>query len=152
MGEIKIGIEGIILTPLKIIEREVGNIMHAMKEADYGYAGFGEAYFTFVTYKAIKGWKKHTQMTLNLVVPAGTVKFVMFDGRQNSNTKNSFFEVSLSRKNYQRLTVPPGVWIAFQGVNENENMVLNIGNIKHDPTETEDLSIDNPHLKYAGWI
>ena len=152
MDKIAKSILGVTLTPLKIIERELGNIMHGMKEGDPGFAGFGEAYFTFVNYKAIKGWKKHSLMTLNLVVPVGAVKFVIFDERDNSFTKGHFFETILSRQYYYRLTVAPGLWTAFQGIDKNENMVLNIGSIHHDPTETDDLQLDNPKLQYSNWI
>ena len=41
-------IKEVVLTPLKIIENPAGNILHAMKASDQGYAGFGEAYFSTV--------------------------------------------------------------------------------------------------------
>ena len=53
-------IKEVVLTPLKIIENPAGNILHAMKASDQGYAGFGEAYFSTVNHSAVKGWKKHT--------------------------------------------------------------------------------------------
>ena len=152
MDKVAAMMKGVILTPLKIIEREPGNIMHGMKDGDPGFEGFGEAYFTFVNFKAVKGWKKHSRMTLNLVVPLGIVKFVIFDDREHSPTNGHFFETVLSRQNYQRLTVAPGLWTAFQGMDKNENMVLNLGSIHHDPSETEDLQLDNPRLKYGNWI
>ena len=72
----KINIEGVILTPLKKITHPRGNILHAIKENDIGYAGFGEAYFSELTTGQIKGWNRHKYMTLNLIVPVGSVKFV----------------------------------------------------------------------------
>jgi len=144
--------EGVSITPLRIIEREQGNIMHGMKANDNGYAGFGEAYFTFVKHRAIKGWKKHGQMTLNLLVPAGVVKFVLFDDRTDSATKGLFFEITISRMNYKRLTIPPEIWFAFQGIGEEENIVLNIASIRHDPGETDDRSLDDPGFIYHNWL
>ena len=152
MGQISSSIEGVIITPLKIIEKDQGNIMHAMKMGDEGYAGFGEAYFTFVKHKVIKGWKKHGLMTLNLIVPIGAVKFVLFDDRKDSPTQGLFFEIILSTLNYQRLTVPPKIWIAFQGIGGQENMVLNLASIMHDPAETEDLNLKEAYLQYHNWI
>ena len=38
-------INGVILTPLKIIEGASGNIWHALKHDEESFAGFGEAYF-----------------------------------------------------------------------------------------------------------
>ena len=62
----KVSIEGVVLTELKMINHPKGDIYHAMKKSDNGYAGFGEAYFSTVNQNAIKGWKKHTQMLSNL--------------------------------------------------------------------------------------
>ena len=129
-------IEGVILTPLKQIVNSKGDLYHAMKQSDIGYESFGEAYFSTVNKDDIKGWKKHTKMVLNLIVPIGAVQFVIYDDRVNSSTYNQFFSVELSQKNYQRLTIPAGVWMAFKGISESLNMLLNIASIEHDPTES----------------
>ena len=81
-------------------------------------------------------------MTLNLVVPIGSVAFIIYDNRQNSNSKGSFFRVELSSSNYQRLTVLPELWIAFKGKNNNTNLILNIADMEHDPDEIERLDLD----------
>ncbi|MFM9945495.1 MAG: dTDP-4-dehydrorhamnose 3,5-epimerase, partial [Bacteroidia bacterium] len=72
-------IEGVQLTKLNIIEGQAGNILHALKSDEDSFNGFGEAYFSTVNFNAAKGWKKHMQMILNIVVPAGAIKFVLFD-------------------------------------------------------------------------
>ena len=64
----------ILVTPLQQIEAEGGDVLHAMKQKDAGYDGFGEAYFSWVSAGAIKAWKRHTQMTMNVVVPVGQVR------------------------------------------------------------------------------
>ena len=138
-------IEGVILTPLSIIDTKSGDVLHAMKETDKGYSGFGEAYFSTIESGAIKGWKRHQDMVLNLVVPVGAVRFVLFDDRKESKTKGALEEIILSRSNnYGRLTVPPRLWMGFQGVGENEelSMLLNIANIPHDPDETDVKKLD----------
>lgn len=137
-----LAINGVILTPLKTILHPKGNIFHGMKKSDPGFAGFGEAYFSTVNHGDIKGWKKHTQMTMNLVVPIGEIRFVMHDGRATSRNRGSYAEVTLSRRNYRRLTVPPGVWVAFQGVGSDCNLLLNLANLEHDPNESENVALD----------
>ena len=62
-------IDGVILTSLEIIQVEGGNVLHAMKNGDTGFSGFGEAYFSSVEHKVIKGWKRHFEMILNIAVP-----------------------------------------------------------------------------------
>ena len=74
MGEsimLKGQLEGVQLTPLQQIGVEGGDVYHAMKHTDQGYGGFGECYFSFVEPQAIKAWKQHKKMTLNLSVPYG---------------------------------------------------------------------------------
>lgn len=150
MGEIDGPLpEGVVLTPLRIIPGENGDVLHAMKASDPTFSSFGEAYFSTVKYGSRKGWKKHTRMVLNVVVPVGEIGFVLYDERPGSATHRRFFEVSLSRKNYQRLTVPPGIWMAFFGGGEGENILLNMASIQHDPAEAENLPIDSQRIPYT---
>lgn len=141
--------EGITLTPLKIIPSNDGSVMHALKNYEESYASFGEAYFSSVKHHVVKGWKKHHQMISNLIVPVGKIRFIFFDDRRESTTYHQFHEVELSLENYQRLTVQPGIWMAFKGEGEGLNLLLNISNIPHDPNECETLSIKNALINYS---
>jgi len=127
-------LSGVILTPLKQIAHPKGDIFHAMKKSDKGFAGFGEAYFSTVNKSDVKGWKKHTEMTMNLVVVIGEVEFLVHNGID-------FFNVKLSKGNYQRLTVEPGLWVAFRGLS-NENILLNLASIEHSLNESENVDLD----------
>jgi dTDP-4-dehydrorhamnose 3,5-epimerase len=133
----RITVQGVIVTPLKQIYHPKGNVFHAMKKSDDGYSGFGEAYFSTIHFNDTKPWKKHLEMTLNFVVPIGEIRFVIFDDREDSPTKNSFFDVTLGENDYQRITIPPGVWVAFHGVGSKYNLLLNLANLEHDPNEIE---------------
>jgi dTDP-4-dehydrorhamnose 3,5-epimerase len=126
-------IDGIILTPLSIIKTPCGDVLHAMKKNDHGFNGYGEAYFSEIKSQAIKAWKRHKKMTLNLIVPMGAIRFVLFDDRRNEQGK--IWQVVLSKDNYQRLTIPPMVWVGFQGMSNSNSMLLNIANIAHSPDE-----------------
>lgn len=128
-------IDGVELTSLKVIDVAGGDVLHAMKINDKGYEGFGEAYFSLIERGIIKCWKLHKEMTLNLVVPIGAIRFVIFDNRKDSSTYGCFQEVTLSRENYMRLTVPPMLWLGFQGLSEKDSLLLNIANIRHNPNE-----------------
>ena len=129
-------IDGLSVTPLDIIDVTGGNVLHIIKASDKSYSGFGEAYFSSVSKDTIKGWKKHTQMTLNIVVPIGKIKFVVYD-----EYKEEFFSVVLSQENYQRLTIKSGQWLAFRGV-ETNNLLLNIASIEHDTDEVKSLGLN----------
>ena len=134
-------INGIILTPLRQIRHPQGDVFHGMKKSDAGYESFGEAYFSTIKKNDIKEWRKHLEMTLNLVVPVGKIRFVVFDDREASPTKGCFNEFVLSLENYARLTVPPQLWMAFQGLDE-QNLLLNMANQEHRPEEIERKSLN----------
>lgn len=138
----EINIEGIILTHLQKIHHSKGHIFHGMKKSDRGFASFGEVYFSTINSGEVKGWNRHKKMTLNLIVPVGEVSFVIFDCRENSVTEGNYCEVTLSPNNYQRLTVPPGLWLAFKGSTYDTNLILNVSDMEHDPDEIERLEID----------
>ena len=73
--------EGVTITPLKRIHHAKGDIYHALKASETSFSQFGEAYFTTVISDEIKGWKKHTKMLMNIIVPVGTVIFYFYDER-----------------------------------------------------------------------
>lgn len=149
MGKVVVPPSGVLLTPLRIIPNENGDILHGLKSSEPSFSTFGEAYFSMIDKDKRKGWKKHTRMVLNIIVPVGEIRFVLHDDRDESLTKGDFFEVTLSRKNYFRLTVPPGVWMAFEGRSPSENILLNIASIPHDQTEAENLPLLNDIIKYS---
>ena len=130
-----------LLTPLKKINVEGGDVLHAIKKNDAGFVDFGEAYFSIIESRAIKAWKRHRKMTLNLVVPIGKIKFVMCSSLEEKNPK--FNEVILSTNNYFRLTVPPMVWLGFQGLSNELSILLNVSDIPHDPIESDRINFND---------
>lgn len=124
-------IEGLIITKEKIIYNESGNILHGIKKDSDGFDGFGEAYFSSIKHNTVKAWKRHKNMTLNLLVPFGKVCFVVCEDEGNIH------KFVLSSKNYFRLTVPPMIWFGFKGLSIKNSLILNIANICHDPKEVE---------------
>ena len=134
-------IDGVYCTKLNIISTSGGDVLHAMKNIDNGFVDFGEAYFSEIEFNKVKAWKRHTKMTLNLVVPIGRIKFVLFDDRMPGHSIE-FQEIKMSRENYFRLTIPPMIWVGFQGLYEPESLLLNIADIPHNPDEVDNKSIN----------
>jgi len=145
----ELSIEGVILTPLQKILHPKGDIFHGMKKSDAGFSCFGEAYFSTIKTNEIKGWNRHNKMTLNLIVPMGEVFFVIYDDREESRSIGRFFTVMLSLSNYQRLTIPPGLWVAFKGTGNNKNMILNLASMEHDPGEMDKLDLDQINYNWG---
>ena len=128
-------LSGMIRTDLNIFEAESGSVYHALKNTDIGFKEFGELYFSSVKKDTIKAWKLHKKMTLNLIVPIGSVLFCFVDDRETSSTFNETCKKLLSQEPYFRLTVPPGIWFGFKGIAGGINLICNVADIPHDPEE-----------------
>ena len=123
-------LEEILVNPLKRIPTAGGEVLHALKASDEGFCEFGEAYFSWVSAGTVKAWKRHTRMTMNVVVPVGQVRFVFRCANADGIEEFRIEEIGVDR--YARLTVPPGIWFGFQGLHTPQSLLLNIANIPHD--------------------
>ena len=129
---------------LKTINVEGGDVKHFLKSNEDSFNGFGEAYFSFINKDKIKGWKLHTKMTMNLVVPIGEVGFVFF-----IEEKSSFEIFKIGQNNYKRLTVPPNIWFGFKGIAKKDSIILNIADILHESTEAENKNIEELNFNWS---
>jgi dTDP-4-dehydrorhamnose 3,5-epimerase len=133
-----VSLEDIIVTPLAKIQVDGGNVLHGLKKSDDRFFGFGEAYFSSIDSGAVKAWKLHSTMIMNLIVPFGAVRFVFC----LDNEKESNFRIEeIGEDNYSRLTVPAGIWFGFIGVANPKSLILNIANIEHDKNEVKQKEI-----------
>jgi dTDP-4-dehydrorhamnose 3,5-epimerase len=139
-------IAGVETVPLRVIADERGAVMHMLRADAPHFTQFGEIYFSIVHCGAVKGWKRHRRMTLNLAVPVGRVRLVVFDDRDGSPTRGTTLDFLLGPDNYQLVIVPPGLWTAFQGIAEGPSLVANCASLPHDPAEAETRSLDDPPI------
>jgi len=137
-------LENIKITPLSRIPTVGGDVLHGLKNTDTGFTKFGEAYFSWVSEGAVKAWKRHKKMTMNIVVPVGMARFVFF-----SEDENKFRVEEIGVDRYSRLTIPANIWFGFMGVSPKQSLVLNIADILHDPQEVERL--DQGKI-YYDWV
>ena len=139
------------VTPLAHIKSDKGDVKHGIKSTENSFCGFGEAYFSSVNYQMIKGWKLHGDMTLNLIVPHGSIRFIVHDGIEKINQISPLIDIVIGDSNYSRLTIPPGFWVAFEGIGQGSNILLNIASIEHDPSEAKNRPLDYFKIKgFAG--
>lgn len=130
-------LEGVTVNTLRRVHHPKGDIYHALKCTDSSFSEFGEAYFSTIYKNDLKGWKQHKKMIMNLIVPVGEVGFHFYN---QAISKGAHIKVGFD--NYVRITVQPGVWMAFEGISQGLNLVLNIASIPHDPQESINVEID----------
>ena len=142
-------INGVKITRLKEIISDKGSVLHFLRNDDSDFISFGECYMSEINSDAIKGWKKHFEQTQNIAVPIGKIKFVLFDSRDNSATKNLINEIIIDRNdNYIRLTIPPNIYYAFKNLNETRSLIVNCPDIPHNPLESEIIDIASNLIPY----
>lgn len=142
MGDVSVN--QILVTPLQRIPLVGGDVLHAMKCSEPGFVGFGEAYFSIIEAGAIKAWKRHLRMTLNFVVPVGSVHFVFLDEQGGERDE------LVGETRYVRLTIPPGIWFGFKGLVPPYSLLMNIADIPHDPAEIERKAVDEIQFDWEG--
>ncbi len=130
-------IEGIEIYPLRQIPDERGKVMHMLKATDPHFEQFGEIYFSCVYPGVVKGWHKHSRMTINYAVVVGMIKLVLYDDRPKSSTQGEIQELFIGTSNYCLVKVPPMIWNGFKGVATEPSIVANCATIPHDPEEIE---------------
>jgi dTDP-4-dehydrorhamnose 3,5-epimerase len=138
-----VSLDDILIAPLARIPTPGGDVLHALKQSDRGYLGFGEAYFSWVAGGSIKAWKRHTKMTMNVIVPLGVVRFVF-----RLEGCDEFRIEEIGDAHYARITVPPGVWFGFQGLASPRSLVLNLADIPHDPNEVERMKFSDVNYEW----
>ena len=134
MGSV-VTIDDICISKLNKIKVKNGDVFHGIKNSDLGFKNFGELYFSYIDFNAIKAWKMHKKMTMNLIMPVGNSLFVFMD--QSGN----FRKEKIGVNNYVRITVPPNIWFGFKGLSKSLNLLINLSDIIHSKKEVMNKKI-----------
>lgn len=125
--------------PRARIPDERGTVMHMLKATDPEFLGFGEIYFSTVYPGVVKGWHRHSEMTLNYACVHGRIKLVLYDDREGSPTRGEIMERFLGPDDYSLVQIPPGVWNGFKGMGSEAAIVANCSTHPHDPARSTRL-------------
>jgi dTDP-4-dehydrorhamnose 3,5-epimerase len=141
-------IDGVVVSPRKVIPDDRGVVMHMLKATDPEFERFGEIYFSTIFPGVVKGWHLHREMIINYVVPSGMIKLVLFDDRKGSPTNGQIQEIYIGERNHVLVKVPVLVWNGFKCVGSQPAVVANCASIPHDPLEIERLDPHKSHIPY----
>ena len=144
----KKNIEGVIVTPLKIISDDRGSVMHMLRNDSEVFDKFGEIYFSTIFKAKIKAWHLHREATLNYACIFGKVKLVLFDERKTSSTFSQYQEILLSPENYSLISIPPNIWNGFKGDFDEFSIIANCLNLPHNEKEMVRLDINEKRFSY----
>ncbi len=91
-------IDGVHITPIKVIPDERGRLMEIFRNDDDLFDKFGQVYMTTANFGVVKAWHLHKIQTDNMAVVKGMLKLVLFDGRDESPTKGELMEIFMGMK------------------------------------------------------
>jgi len=137
LGQVKL--DKIKIEKYNVVKNINGIILKILNNKQSNLKFYKDAYFSFVKFNKIKGWKKHTRMTMTLVVPVGKVKFVFYD-------ENKFRSIIIGDNRFYKIIVPPNIWFAFKGISKSKNVIFNLANVKHNDKEV--VRKKNNEIKY----
>ncbi|MFC1904255.1 dTDP-4-dehydrorhamnose 3,5-epimerase family protein [Chloroflexota bacterium] len=141
-------IKGVFVKQLSQITDERGKIMHMLRADEPHFEQFGEIYFSVVYPGVVKAWHIHKEMTLNYAVISGMIKLVLYDPREDSQTKGEIQELFIGEDNYALVKIPAGVYNGFKGIGTKPAIVANCATIPHRPDEIERLEPFNNDIPY----
>lgn len=132
-------ISGLKKINIKIIKNKKGDLIKYLSSRDSFFKKFGEIYFSEIKKGQIKGWNLHKRFKCHLAVISGSVTFNFVDSRKNSKTFLKKEKITLSKKNYALLVVPPKIWFNFT-TRDKVSLIANTLNYPHLDSETKKIN------------
>jgi len=122
---------------LNIFKDERGAVMQFFKKNTFKLKECSEVYFSVTNEGIVKGWKYHKEIWQHLSVINGAIELVVFDNRENSETKGHINRLVLDDgERYCLLIMPPGLWYSFKGLGSKDSIIANVITAEHSPEES----------------
>jgi len=139
-------IEGVAIKKLKVIPDERGRLMEIFRRDDELFSGFGQVYMTTAYPGVVKGWHYHKKQDDNMAVVKGTMKIVLYDGREDSPTYREVNEFFAGEHNPILVHIPRYVYHGFKCVSPDEAIVINTPTEVYDYAQPDEFRV-HPHDK-----
>ena len=135
-------IEGVRTRRLKVIPDERGYLMEILRSDDEMFQKFGQAYITVAYPGVVKAWHYHKEQVDTFTILSGMGKFVLFDRRRKSATKNEINEFYIGDKNPMLIQIPVGVCHGFKAIGNEPAIALNIPDQVYNYEAPDEMRID----------
>jgi len=109
----------------KIIKNNNGAVVHMYNKSDKILKKINEVYFSNISPKDIRAWKK-TNSEQYLCVPKGQVLFALKNKRKFETIKLGY------PSNYKVLYIKPNVWYGFMCVSKSKALICNMTSLDND--------------------
>ncbi len=138
-------IEGVVLVRLNGHHDDRGSLVPVLDvRHSFWIEPIVYAYSITIRPGRIKGWGMHRRQTDRYFVTRGSLRVVLFDGREDSPSCGQFAEFFFTDASQGLLRIPPGVWHADQNWGDADAQVVNFPTHPYDPGAPDKQRID-PH-------
>lgn len=137
-------IEGVRLLRLAPFVDHRGSLTTLMDDAEFWSEPVVHAYRITIRPGRIKGWGMHRLQTDRYFICGGRLRVVLYDGRADSASHESFDEFGFDENTPALLAIPPGTWHADQSTGDSDATIVNFPTRKYDPEAPDKYRID-PH-------
>ena len=135
-------IDGVKIKKLGVIPDERGYLMEILRNDDEIFTKFGQVYMTVAYPGVVKAWHYHKGQTDNFTIVSGMVKFVLYDGRDDSPTKGEISEFFIGDKNPLLIKIPQGVFHGFKAIGIEAAIAVNIPDKVYNRENPDEMRID----------
>lgn len=118
--------------------------MEILRRDDSFFERFGQVYLSTVYPGVVKGWHYHKVQTDNICVVKGMGKLVLYDGREDSETKGQIMEFFTGEKSPLLVSIPAGVLHGVKGVGIEPAYFINVPTQPYNHGEPDEYRVD-PH-------
>lgn len=119
----------------KIFRNSKGDLLKFVSKKNNFFKSFGEIYLNEINRNKKKGWIKHKKNQCIFTVASGEINFKLFDDRKKSKSFEFEENVTLNKKKYNLLVVPPDIWFCFT-TKKKKSVLVNLINNPHSDKET----------------
>jgi len=130
-------IDGVKIKELTVHRDDRGLLMEILRKDDSLFRQFGQVYMTVAQPGFAKAWHYHKKQYDHFCCLQGSMRLVMYDGRDGSPTKGEVQEIISGVDDKPVLVqIPPYVYHGFEAVGDQPCTVVN--------TPTEPYNADEP--------
>ena len=137
--DVKPMIDGVLLRPATTQADGRGDVVELLSEGwgEVGGDHMPYAYAATIQPGVIKGWVCHLLQADRITHLIGRIRWVLYDGREDSATAGVIQHVTLTERNRHLIVVPAGVWHAAQNVGTQEAMFVNLPTRAYDHADPD---------------
>lgn len=133
---------GVSVKKLKVIPDERGRLMEILRCDEEMFIKFGQVYMTTNYPGVVKAWHYHKLQDDHVCCLVGMIKLVIYDDRDNSQTKGEINEFFIGTHNPMLIRIPAGCYHGWKCISENESIVVSIPTEAYNYKNPDEYRLD----------